>query len=60
MMETNDEEDTMPTTTKCSGDKMTDTNEEEETTPWVTPRSKIGFHDMNDFQRLVLCNTSGI
>jgi hypothetical protein len=33
MKKTNDKEETMPITTKCSRDEMMDTSEEEETMP---------------------------
>jgi len=45
MIETYDEKETTPTTTKCAKNKMVDINEEKQTMPWVTPRSKIGSND---------------
>jgi hypothetical protein len=47
MIEMDDKEETTPTTTKCTRDKMMDTNEEEQTMPHVTLRSKIGSNDVN-------------
>jgi hypothetical protein len=47
IIETDDEEETTPTTTNCIRDKMMDINEEEQTMPHATPRSKIGSNDVD-------------
>jgi hypothetical protein len=47
MIETDDEDETTPTTTKCTRDKMMDISEEEQTTPHATTRSEIGSNDVN-------------
>jgi hypothetical protein len=47
MMKMDHQEETTPTTTKCTRDKMMDTNQEEQTMPQVTQMSKIGSNDVN-------------
>jgi hypothetical protein len=59
MIEMDDEEETTPTTTKCTRDKMMDTSEEEQTTPHATPRLAIGSNNVNmTFPKIGLENNS--